>query len=179
MSCFFSFRLLYCIRFMWQGFGSMGAAEVASVRWHQGLPLYWAELLSAGSKTNLLLAKAESISDAGGACAIAYLRKGEKTRHDSCDRRVRICEKQLCNYLSRKKGRCVPGARANIAVQLVEKTMVMQVVHLQSLVDHSEAAICPAAHGGFCATVDECTLKRDATCGDPATEQSPGTNCGL
>lgn len=78
----------------------MGAAEVASVRRHQGLPLYQAEPLSGGSKTDLLLAKAESVSDVGGVSAIPYLRKGKKTLHDSCDRGVRICEKQLYSYLS-------------------------------------------------------------------------------
>jgi len=69
---------LYCIGFMWQGFGSGETAEVASVRRHQGLSPCRAEPLSAGSKVDLLLAKAMPISNTGGTSAIAYLRKGKK-----------------------------------------------------------------------------------------------------
>ena len=67
-----------CIWFMGQGFGSGGAAGVVSVRRHQKLLPCRTEPVSAGSKMDLLLAKAEPISDAGGASVITYLRKGKK-----------------------------------------------------------------------------------------------------
>lgn len=55
-----------------------GAAEVASVTRHQKLLPCQAEPITAGSKTDLPLAKVEPISSAGGASVVKYLRKGKK-----------------------------------------------------------------------------------------------------
>lgn len=46
-------------------------------------------------------------------------------------------------------GEDVPGARAEIPLQPMEKTVVMQVVFLQPVKDHTTADIHPAAHGGL------------------------------
>jgi len=58
--------------FIWQDFGSGGAAGVTSVRRHQELLSCETEpvLDDSSSKTDLLLAKTESISDAGCASVI-------------------------------------------------------------------------------------------------------------
>jgi len=54
------------------------AGGAAVVRNHQELLSSWTEPFSANSKTDPTLAKAELISDAGGALVITYLRKGKK-----------------------------------------------------------------------------------------------------
>ncbi|KAK4831883.1 hypothetical protein QYF61_020030 [Mycteria americana] len=64
-----------CIGFMWQGFGSKGAAGVASVRRCQKFPPCLIEPMPAGSKTNPPLAKAEPISNGGSISVITYLRR--------------------------------------------------------------------------------------------------------
>jgi len=61
--------------FVWQGSGSKGATGVASVRSCQKLPQCSMEPVPAGSKTDLLLVKAEPISDGGSASVITYLRR--------------------------------------------------------------------------------------------------------
>ena len=61
------FHLAWCIGFTWQGFGSEGAAGVACVRRGQVLPPCQTEPGPAGSEMDPLLAKAEPVSDAGGA----------------------------------------------------------------------------------------------------------------
>ena len=67
-----------CIGFAWQGFGSGRATGVASVRTCQKLPLCpMIEPMSATSKTDPLLAKAEPISDGGSASGITDLKKGK------------------------------------------------------------------------------------------------------
>lgn len=52
-----------CIGLTWQGFGS------------RGLPPGQTELVSAGSKTDLPMAKAEPITDVGGVSVLTYLRR--------------------------------------------------------------------------------------------------------
>jgi len=52
---------------------------VASVRSCEKLPPCLTQPLSAGTKTDPLLAKAERISESSGASVITYLRKGRKT----------------------------------------------------------------------------------------------------
>ena len=52
------------------------AAGVASVRRHQKLPPCETEPVPVGSRMDLLLPKAEPISDPGHAFATTYLRKG-------------------------------------------------------------------------------------------------------
>jgi len=54
------------IGFMWQGVGSGEVAGTSSARRDQGLPPCQTEPVSAGSKTNPPLPKAEPVSDAGG-----------------------------------------------------------------------------------------------------------------
>ena len=73
-----------CVGFVWQGFGSGGPTGVASVRSCQKLTLCPTEPMPAGSKTDLLLAKAEPISHGGSASGITYLRKkGKKLLRNS------------------------------------------------------------------------------------------------
>jgi len=62
--------LTYCIGFVWQGFGSWGAAGVASVRSCQKLLPCPTEPMPDGSKMGPSLAKAEPISDGGSASGI-------------------------------------------------------------------------------------------------------------
>ena len=50
-----------------------------SVRSCWKLPLCLIEPMPAGSKMDLLLAKAKPISDSGSASGITYLRRGKKT----------------------------------------------------------------------------------------------------
>jgi len=59
-----------CYGFAWQGCGSSRAIGVASVRSCQKLPLCLVKPVPARSKTDLLLAKAEPISDGGSASVI-------------------------------------------------------------------------------------------------------------
>jgi len=63
------------IEFVWQGFGSGRATAVVSVRSCQKLLLCPTEPVPDGSKMDPLLAKAEPISDGGGASVISYLRR--------------------------------------------------------------------------------------------------------
>jgi len=53
---------------------------VASVRSCQKLPPCLIKPVPAGSKTDLLLAKAKPISDSGSSSVIKYLRKGRKKK---------------------------------------------------------------------------------------------------
>lgn len=62
----------YCIGFAWQSFGTGGDIGVASVRSCQEFPV--SDRANASSKMDLLLAKAEPISDGGSASGITYLR---------------------------------------------------------------------------------------------------------
>ena len=66
----------FCIGFAWQGFGSWGATGVASVRSCWKLPLCPTEPIPAGSKMDLLPAKAEPISDSGSTSGRTDLRRG-------------------------------------------------------------------------------------------------------
>jgi len=60
-----------CIGFAWQNFGSGEATGVASVRSCQKLPpCPTKSIMSARSKTDLLLAKAEPINEGGSASVI-------------------------------------------------------------------------------------------------------------
>lgn len=59
------------------GLGSGGATGVASVRRCQKLPPCLREPMTAGSKMDLPLAKAEPISNGGIATVITYLRRGK------------------------------------------------------------------------------------------------------
>jgi len=80
-------HLSACIGFAWQGFGSEGTTEVASVRSCQKLPLCLAEPVPAGSRMDLLLATAKLISNGGSASVIIQLRR-EKKKLGNCNRRA-------------------------------------------------------------------------------------------
>lgn len=60
----------HCTGFTWQGFSSGFAARVAFVRSWWKLPLCPMEPVPAGSKMQLLLVKAEPISDGGRASGV-------------------------------------------------------------------------------------------------------------
>ncbi|KAK4832525.1 hypothetical protein QYF61_023857, partial [Mycteria americana] len=95
------------------------------------------EPASAASNTDLLLAKAEPISDIGSASVRVkkFLRGGErKMWHSSCERGVGICEKNNSTDTKVNEegvGGGAPGARAGISLQPMMKTMVKHVVPLQ------------------------------------------------
>ncbi|GAB0178358.1 zinc finger and BTB domain-containing protein 5 [Grus japonensis] len=135
-----------CIGFTWQGAGSgWGAAGVASVRRHQELPPCEIQLVTACSKTDLPLPKAGPISQAGGASAIMCLRK----RKSHCAAAVRERSEKKCernNSADTKVseeggGEGAPGARAEIPLQPMEKTMVRQAVTQQPMEDHARVDI--------------------------------------
>ncbi|GAB0183645.1 AN1-type zinc finger protein 5-like [Grus japonensis] len=92
--------------------------------------------MPAGSKMDPPLAKAEPISDGGSTSGITELRKGKKTHQEQLqpERGVRRCKK-LCRHPGqcRWRGGGAPGARAEIPLQLLEKTMVRQAVPLQPM----------------------------------------------
>jgi len=68
-----------CTGFEWQGFGSEGGTTgLHSVRSCWKLPLCPIEPVPAISKTNLLLAKAEPISDGGTTSVTTYLQRKKK-----------------------------------------------------------------------------------------------------
>ncbi|GAB0208407.1 mitochondrial enolase superfamily member 1 [Grus japonensis] len=102
--------------------------------------------MPAISKTDPLLAKAESISGGGSDSVITYLRRERKLlRNGSWRRGVRICERN--NSADTKVseegggGGAPPGAGAEIPLQPVVKTMVKQAVPLQPMEVHSGADI--------------------------------------
>ncbi|GAB0182854.1 acid sphingomyelinase-like phosphodiesterase 3b [Grus japonensis] len=106
------------------------------------------------AKMDLPLAKAKSISDSGSISGITELRRGKKPQPPSAsilqpERGVR-CERN--NSADTKVsegggGGGAPGARAEIPLQPVEKTMVRQAVPLQPMEDNDGTEIPPAAHG--------------------------------
>ncbi|GAB0184620.1 hypothetical protein GRJ2_000927300 [Grus japonensis] len=95
--------------------------------------------MPAGSKTGPPLAKAKPISNGGSTSGITELGKGKKkkTRDQlQLERGVRICERN--NSADTKVsvdggGGGAPGARAEIPLQPMEKTMVRQTVPLQPM----------------------------------------------
>ena len=98
----------------------------------------------ASSKTDLLLAKTEPISNGGNLSVITYLRMGKKLlRNSSWERGVRICERMNSTgtQLSEEGGGGgAPGVGAEISLQPVVKTMI-QAIPLQSIEVHSGAEI--------------------------------------
>jgi len=91
--------------------------------------------MPASSKMDLLLAKAEVISDGGSASVVTYLSSGKKLHKNSSTqtRGVRICERNKSTdaKVSEEGERGgAPGAGAEIALQSMVKTMVRQVVSL-------------------------------------------------
>ncbi|GAB0188514.1 acid sphingomyelinase-like phosphodiesterase 3b [Grus japonensis] len=93
--------------------------------------------MPAGSKVDPPLAKAEPISDGGSASGIKELRRGKKLLWQlQPERGVRICERNSSadTKVSAEGGAGgAPGARAEIPLQPVEKTMMSQAVPLQPM----------------------------------------------
>jgi len=101
------------------------AAGVASARSCQKLPPCLIEPMPAGSTTDPLLAKAEPISDGGGASGITDLkgRKVSAQRQLQLESGVRMCERNNSadtEVSEEGGGGGAPGARAEIPLQLVE-----------------------------------------------------------
>ena len=101
-----------------------------------------------------------------------------------CSRRergVRKCERNNSagtRVSEEGGGGGAPGARAEIPLQPVVQTMVMQVVSLRPMEDHGGVAIHTAAHGGPHDGAGGHVLKEAAAHGEPVLEQAPGRNCG-
>ena len=119
---------------------------MASVRSCQKLPLCQIEPISAISKTDPPLAKAEPISD-GSASGMTYLRRGKTNWHNSkCRQRdkwecVRETALQTPRSVKKEGGGGAPDARAEIPLQPMEKTRVRQAVPMQSMEVHGGADI--------------------------------------
>ncbi|PKU43327.1 protein pxr1-like [Limosa lapponica baueri] len=93
--------------------------------------------MPAGSKTDPRLAKAEPINDGSSGSVVTYLRGGKKLHKGNClDRGVRICERNNSadtKVSEEEEGGGAPGARAEIPLQSMVKTMVRQAVPLQPI----------------------------------------------
>jgi len=156
-----------CIGFTWQGFGRGGSAGVNSVRC-QKLLQCWTKPVPAGSKMDPLLAKAESINDVGST-ALIYLRKSRRVAQQQLvEREEIICETNNSADTKVSKeggGRGVPGTGAEISLQPVVKTMVTQVVPLQSMEAHGGADVHTAACGGHPTGAGGRALNESAACG--------------
>lgn len=61
-----------CTGFMWQDFGSNGAAGVVSVRRHQELPTCQTEAVPAGSTTDPPMARSKPVTNVGSTSVITY-----------------------------------------------------------------------------------------------------------
>jgi len=96
--------------------------------------------VSAGSKMDLLLAKAEPISDGGSTSEITYLRRGEKSVKMAVERGVRYEGNNSADTKGSGEGGAggAPDAGADF-LQPMEKIMVRQAVPLQSMEVHSGA----------------------------------------
>ncbi|GAB0204530.1 acid sphingomyelinase-like phosphodiesterase 3b [Grus japonensis] len=100
--------------------------------------------MPAGSKTDLPLAKAKPISNSGSASGITYLRRGETAVATAArEQGVGICERNSPADTKVSAGGAggAPGARAEIPLQPMVKTMVRQAVPLQPMEVHSGADI--------------------------------------
>jgi len=140
-----------------------GAIGVASMRSCEKLPPCLIKPVSAGSKTDLPLAKAKPISNSGSASVITYLRKGRKKTAVKWQWReggVRWCERNnsadtQVSEEGRGGGAWDTGAEG-LPLQLMMKTMVRQVVALKSTEIHGGADITcslwkgPHAEAGGC-----------------------------
>jgi len=119
---------------------------VASVRSCQKLPPCLIKPVPASSKMDPPLPKAKPVSDGGRASGITYLRRGKKTCSETAvERGVRRCERNNLADAKVSEEGGGGGARDTRAesfpLQLVMKTMVRQVVPLQSMEVHSGAEI--------------------------------------
>jgi len=97
------------------------------------------------------LAKAEPVSDTGSTSVTTYLQEGESRCIAARRKKVKKCERHNpADTKVRKEGggEGSPGAREEILLQPVMKTVVMQVVPLQPMEEHGGVDIHPAACGG-------------------------------
>ncbi|GAB0188319.1 hypothetical protein GRJ2_001297200 [Grus japonensis] len=100
--------------------------------------------MPAGSKMDPPLAKAEPISDSSSAIGKTHLRRGKNLlRNSRQERGARICERNNSadTKVSEGGGGGAPGARAEIPLQPMEKTVVRQAVPLQPMQDDGGADI--------------------------------------
>jgi len=96
--------------------------------------------MPAGSTTDPLLPKAETICNGGSNIVITNLRSGVKNLHSAIEARVRLYERN--NSADAKPSEeggegDSPGTTAEISLQPIEKTMVSQAVPLQHMDVHS------------------------------------------
>ncbi|KAJ7413319.1 suppression of tumorigenicity 5 protein isoform x4 [Pitangus sulphuratus] len=101
--------------------------------------------MPATSKTDPLLAKAKPISDGGSTSVVTYLRRWKSyCLRAICSQRVRIFERNNSadTKVSEGEGGGTPGAREEIPLQPVVKTMVRQAVPLKLMEVHSGASEC-------------------------------------
>lgn len=125
-------QLDVCIGFMWQGFFCGGYAEVASVRRHQRLPPCQTESVPASSKIDPPLAKAETISDAGGTSVTTHLRKCEKY----CTGSVRETSEEnvkQCRSVEKEWEKVLQVPEQRFTMWPMEKNMVKELVPLQPM----------------------------------------------
>ncbi|GAB0180870.1 hypothetical protein GRJ2_000552300 [Grus japonensis] len=101
--------------------------------------------MPAGSKMDPLLAKAKPNSNGDSASGVTVQKGGKKLLHNrSWKREVRRCERNNSadTKVSEEGGRGgAAGARAEIPLQFMEKTMVRQAVPLQPMEDDGGADI--------------------------------------
>lgn len=110
--------------------------------------LCWANPAPAASKTWPMLAKHNPISSAGGASVLTYVRKDEKSAaavRERSEENMREIVLQTQRSWWRRRSSCF-RCRAKIALNLLKKSMVKQVVPLEPIKDHTGADIFPAAH---------------------------------
>ena len=135
-----------CTGFLWKGFYSSGTMGVASVRSCQKFsPCLIKPVPASSKKMDRLLAKAEPISDGGSSSVTTYLRREKKKPSITAfsARERRWCERNSSAHTQVREGGGggAPGTRAEIPLQLMEKTLVRQAVPQQSMKVHSEADI--------------------------------------
>ncbi|GAB0209326.1 AN1-type zinc finger protein 5-like [Grus japonensis] len=96
-----------------------------------------------GSKTDPPLAKAKPISNGGSTSVITYLRREKNNTRSNCSQREE--QEYVRNISANTKisaeggGGGAPGARAEIPLQPMVKTMVRQAVLLQPMEVHGGA----------------------------------------
>ena len=105
------------------------------------LPLCLTEPIPAGSTTDALPAKAESISDSGSASVITHLRRKKKlrgTQKRQLERELRMRKRNNpadTKVSEEGGGGGAPRAGADIPLQPMVKTMVKQAIPLQPVED--------------------------------------------
>jgi len=99
LTIFIQYKQVECIGCAWQGFGSRGFTEVASVRSCWKLPPCLMEPVPAGSKSDPLLANAEPTSNGGRTSGITWLRTGKSCYATATAAREESSSVPLCFLL--------------------------------------------------------------------------------